>query len=72
MRGRTQANIVGTTASHEVNKDGRDGDHLREEAHEDDAMAREVESLDEPAAKEGAPASSRHHDQANKLGGHSV
>ena len=42
-----------------VNKDVRDGDHLREEAHEDDAMVGEVDSLDDPATKEGAPTSRR-------------
>ena len=67
-----QTDIVGSTAGHEVDKDAGDGDHLGEEAHEDDAVAREVESLDQPAAEEGAPSSSRNHDQANELGGHPV
>ena len=67
-----QTDIVGSTAGHEVDKDAGDGDHLGEEAHEDDAVAREVESLDQPAAEEGAPSSGRNHDQANELGGHPV
>ena len=35
-----QTDIVGSTAGHEVDKDAGDGDHLGEEAHEDDAVAK--------------------------------
>ena len=71
-RRQTEAHIVRTTAGHEVDEDGGDGDHLREEAHEDDAVAGEVEPLDQPAAEEGAAASSGNHDQPNKLSRHSI
>ena len=71
-RRQTEADIVRTAAGHEVDKDGGDGDHLRQEAHEDDAVAGEVEPLDQPAAKKCAATSGGNHYQPNQLCGHSI